>query len=285
MLLATPVSESGTSLVMFTLIAFVLAVVGQEFWRGTSARRAVSHEAWPVALTQLVTRNRRRYGGYIVHAGISILFIGGAASSAVQHESTISLSPGQSAKVGGYTVTYKKPNGQFLNDRSGTGAPISLGAVMEVQRGSKRWTMNPARNYYPTSDASAGTVGRYFNGPATSEVDLRWGATRDFWIAMVPNTAPLNGPIAVADRKFANANPNVQAVLIAAIVNRYATHAPPASFHILVSPLIVWIWVGGAVVLLGALTAIWPAPEARRRRVTALYGARLGRELEGADAA
>jgi cytochrome c-type biogenesis protein CcmF len=266
---------------MFTLIAFVLAVITQEFWRGTSARRAVSHETWPVALTQLVVRNRRRYGGYVVHAGISILFIGVAASSAFQHENTVSLSPGQSAKVGGYTVTYKKPSARFLNDPSGTGAPISLGSVMEVSRGSKHWTMNPARNYYPTPDASAGTIGRYFNGPSTSEVDLRWGATRDFWIAMVPNTGTLNGPIAEADRKFASANPNVQALIIAAIVNRYATRAPPASFHMLVSPLIVWIWVGGAVVLLGALTAIWPSPEARRRRVTALYGARLGRELEG----
>jgi len=283
MLVATPVAESGTSLVMFTLIAFVLAVVVQEFWRGTSARRAVSHEAWPVALGQLVVRNRRRYGGYIVHAGIAILFVGVAASSAFQHESTTSLSPGQSAKVGGYTVTYRKPSAQFLSDRSGTGAPVSLGAVMDVRRGSKHWTMRPARNYYRAPDGSGGMFGQYFDGPATSEVDLKWGATRDFWIAMIPNTGPLNAPIAVANRKFASSNPNVQAVIMAAIVQRYATHAPPASFHMLVSPLIVWIWVGGAVVLLGALTAIWPSPEARRRRVSALYGARLGRELAPAD--
>jgi cytochrome c-type biogenesis protein CcmF len=254
-------------------------VVVQEFWRGTSARRAVSHQSWPVSLGQLVSRNRRRYGGYVVHAGMAILFVGVAASSAFQHESTVTLSPGQSVKVGGYTVTYRKPSAQFLNDRTGTGAPVSLGAVMDVRRGSKHWTMNPARNYYRAADGSPGVFGQYFNGPATSEVDLKWGATRDFWIAMIPNTSPLNTPIAVADRKFASSSPDVQAVVMAAIVTRYATHAPPASFHVLVSPLIVWIWVGGAVVLLGALTAIWPSPEARRRRVTSLYGARLGREL------
>src|SRR3954449_5386612 len=146
MLVATPVAESGTSLVMFTLIAFVLAVVVQEFWRGTSARRAVSHEAWPVALGQLVVRNWRRYGGYIVHAGIAILFVGVAASSAFQHESTVSLSPGQSSKVGGYTVTYRRPSAQFLNDRTGTGAPVSLGAVMDVSRRSKEWAMDPSKN-------------------------------------------------------------------------------------------------------------------------------------------
>ncbi|MFL5884494.1 MAG: heme lyase CcmF/NrfE family subunit [Thermoleophilaceae bacterium] len=283
MLVATPAAESGMSLVMFTLIAFVLAVVAQEFWRGTSARRSVSHEPWPVALGQLVARNRRRYGGYVVHAGIAILFVGVAASSAFQHENTVSLSPGQSTKVGGYTVTYTKPSARFLNDRSGTGAPVSLGAVLDVSRGSKHWTMNPARNYYRAPDGAGGVFGQFFNGASTSEVDLKWGATRDFWIAMVPNTSTLNGPIAVANRKFASSNADVQALIMAAIVNRYTTHAPPASFHVLVSPLIVWIWVGGAVVLLGALTAIWPSPEARRRRVSALYGARLGRELATAE--
>jgi cytochrome c-type biogenesis protein CcmF len=283
MVAVTPVTESGMSLVMFTLIAFVLAVVVQEFWRGTSARRAVSHEPWPVALGQLVARNRRRYGGYVVHAGMAILFVGVAASSAFQHETTTSLSPGQSTKVGGYDVTYVKPTARFLDDRSGTGAPVSLGAQLRISKGSRHWTMSPARNYYRAPDGSGGVFGQYFNGPSTSEVDLRWGATRDFWIAMVPNTAPLNAPISEADRKFSTSNPDVQAVVMAAIVNSYATHAPPASFHVLVSPLIVWIWVGGAVVLLGALTAIWPSPEARRRRVTALYGARLGRELAPAE--
>jgi cytochrome c-type biogenesis protein CcmF len=46
-----------------------------------------------------------------------------------------------------------------------------------------------------------------------------------------------------------------------------------------VSPLVAWIWIGGGIVLLGALVAAWPSPEARLRHVRSLYKARLGREL------
>src|SRR5215212_4858222 len=65
MLALTPAAESVTSLIMFTFVVFVFAAIGQEFWRGASARRVTSKEAWPTALYQLVVRNRRRYGGYL----------------------------------------------------------------------------------------------------------------------------------------------------------------------------------------------------------------------------
>jgi hypothetical protein len=45
---------------------------------------------------------------------------------------------------------------------------------------------------------------------------------------------------------------------------------------------VAWIWIGGAIALLGALIAAWPSPEARLRRVTSAYAARLGRELSRA---
>src|SRR3954465_13799516 len=57
MLALTTASESVTSLIMFTFVAFVLAAVGQEFWRGTRARRVVAEESAPVALAQLVACN------------------------------------------------------------------------------------------------------------------------------------------------------------------------------------------------------------------------------------
>ena len=42
---------------------------------------------------------------------------------------------------------------------------------------------------------------------------------------------------------------------------------PPAQFHLIVSPLVLWIWIGGLIVIGGALIAAWPAPSAIRRRV------------------
>ena len=63
------------------------------------------------------------------------------------------------------------------------------------------------------------------------------------------------------------------------IEKRYLTRYPPADFRVNVNPLVSWIWIGGAIAAIGGLVAIWPAPEARRRRVSDVYAARLAREL------
>ena len=125
-------------------VAFVLSVVGQEFWRGAAARRVMTGESSPRALARLTGRNRRRYGGYLVHAGIAVLFLGVAASSAFLEQRDVRLSPGQTrSKVGGYDVTYLRPTAQLGGDGAGTGAPISLGAVMRVRRGDDSYTDAP----------------------------------------------------------------------------------------------------------------------------------------------
>ena len=54
---------------------------------------------------------------------------------------------------------------------------------------------------------------------------------------------------------------------------------PPAQFHLIVSPLVMWIWVGGLIVFGGGLIAIWPAPSAVRHRVSVRSRARAGRLL------
>jgi cytochrome c-type biogenesis protein CcmF len=274
----TNASDSPASLAMFCLVAFVLAVVAQEFWRGAAARRRVTGDPWPRALGRLVGRNRRRYGGYLVHAGIAVLFLGVAASSAFVDQRDSRLSPGESVKVDDYTLTYVRPTAKLGGDTAGTGAPISFGAVMKVRRGDQRFTLRPSRNYYPTQDPSKGSIGRFFEGEANSEVDVRWGLRRDLWTAIRPDLASLEAPIREADRKFANADGNVQAVVIAALAERYRRDPPPAAFRTIVSPLVAWIWIGGGIAILGALVALWPAPEARVRRVTSAYAARLGRE-------
>jgi cytochrome c-type biogenesis protein CcmF len=62
------------ALVAYTLAGFVAGTILQEFYKGIGARHAMHDESIPVAAVRLVARNRRRYGGYIVHAGIVILF-------------------------------------------------------------------------------------------------------------------------------------------------------------------------------------------------------------------
>src|SRR5215208_5628853 len=106
---ALGLGSEPAALLMFGFGAFVLTAVGQELWRGVRARRAMSGGGVAGALVALVRRNRRRYGGYLVHAGITVLFVGIAASSAFQDEREVVLKPGQTASVGAYDVTYTKP--------------------------------------------------------------------------------------------------------------------------------------------------------------------------------
>src|ERR1700681_2909962 len=108
-LLGAGVPEKPFAIAMFCCAAFVLGSIGQEFYRGVRARRAMAREAVPLALLSLVRRNRRRYGGYVVHLGMAVLFVGVAASSSFQHSSELALTPGQSTRVGSYTVRYVRP--------------------------------------------------------------------------------------------------------------------------------------------------------------------------------
>jgi cytochrome c-type biogenesis protein CcmF len=278
----TNAADSPTSLAMFCLVAFVIAVVSQELWRGAVARRTMTGESWPRALVRLTGRNRRRYGGYLVHAGIALLFLGVAASSAFLDQRDVRLSPGESFEVNGYQVTYREATAKLGGDSAGTGAPISFGAVLDVRKDGKHFVMRPSRNYYSTADPSLGTISRFFEGEATSEVDVRWGLTRDLWLAVRPDIGSLEKPIREADAKFADSPGDVQALIVAALAERYRSDPPPAAFRAIASPLVVWIWIGGAIVVLGALVAAWPSPEARLRRVRSLYSARLGRELSRA---
>ena len=62
------------AVVCYALAGFVLATIGQEFWKGTSARVRMYAENPAVALVRLVAKNRRRYGGYVVHFGMVTMF-------------------------------------------------------------------------------------------------------------------------------------------------------------------------------------------------------------------
>jgi cytochrome c-type biogenesis protein CcmF len=274
-LLPLDVAQKPLAMLMFAFGAFVLGTVGQELVRGVRARRAMAQESVPVAAVQLVRRNRRRWGGYTIHVGMAVLFVGVAASSAFQHARDFSLKPGDTARVGGYQVHYDNAVGRVARDPAGTGAFMTLGAVLTVRKaGEKVGVLRPARNYYP-GDASQGTLGQYLLGDATSEIGLKAGATHDFWTAVQPDAGWLNKVIAKGNELPPDAAP----LALQAIADRYAQSPPAASFRMISSPLVTWIWLGGIIVMAGGLLALWPAPDLARRRATAGLKARVAQEL------
>ncbi|MGE5803355.1 MAG: heme lyase CcmF/NrfE family subunit [Gemmatimonadota bacterium] len=98
-LLVAGMRDTG-ALLTFGIGGFVLATVVQEFARGTRARHRQYHESLPLALVNLLSRNRRRYGGYIVHVAMVLLF-GAFAGMAFKKETQATLRPGQTATLTG----------------------------------------------------------------------------------------------------------------------------------------------------------------------------------------
>jgi cytochrome c-type biogenesis protein CcmF len=142
-LVALGAGSSIPGLVAYTFSAFVLAAIGLEFVRGTRARRALSNESWPVAFTSLVGRNRRRYGGYVVHVAIVLLAIGIAGSSSYDSVVEGRLARGQSLSVSGYTVTYSG-----LTERETNHAAEVRAHLLVSRNGESLGTMEAGKNSY-----------------------------------------------------------------------------------------------------------------------------------------
>jgi cytochrome c-type biogenesis protein CcmF len=153
-LIALGAGSSTPGLIAYSFSAFVLAAIVHEFVRGTAARRALTGEPPWTALGGLIGRNRRRYGGYVVHAAIVLLAIGVAGSSAYDSVTEGRLAKGQALSVGGYTLTYKS-----LGERAGPNA-TEVRAVLDVRRGSKDLgTLRAGKNAYSVEQQVSNEVG------------------------------------------------------------------------------------------------------------------------------
>jgi cytochrome c-type biogenesis protein CcmF len=143
-LLALGFGSSWPGLLAYSFSAFVLASILLEFARGRAAAGGV---------VRLIGRNRRRYGGYIVHAAIVLLALGIAGSSAYQTVRERVLRPGQSIQAAGYKLTYLTSTGVRGPDYTG------FRALVDVQRGGSRVALlRPGENHYfiegPATEAS-----------------------------------------------------------------------------------------------------------------------------------
>jgi cytochrome c-type biogenesis protein CcmF len=288
------VGSEPFALALFVAGAFTLAAVVQEFWRGTSARRALSGGSRAQSFARLVTRNRRRYGGYVVHVGVALLLIGVAASSSFQTSEDLRMQPGDEATVSDYTIRYERA---FVS-RDSDEQKLAFGAVLTIWRDGERVaSLAPQREYFSGRGGDPNApIRSFFEGEATSEVGRQEGVSRDLWTAMQPDLTSFDGVIAQGDRRYAKLaaglppdDPQVarfladtQGKLVEALGARYARQTPPANIRFNVNPFVIWIWIGGIVAVLGALFALWPGAELRRRRVSDLYAARLARELSRA---
>jgi cytochrome c-type biogenesis protein CcmF len=201
------------SVLTLGLAAFVGAIMLDEVIRGSGARARGRGEDPATATWRLATRNRRRYGGYVVHLGVLVMAVGVAISSGLAIDRTVTLSPGEVGSIGAY---------QLRNDRLVVEPLPEDARVTETRAeltviGPQPGTLATALRDYPNSQAAIAT-------PA-----VRTSLGEDLYVTLLASD-PTTGIV---------------------------------TLHLFVNPLVVWIWIGGAITGAGAVFAAWPERSSR----------------------
>ncbi|HMA94613.1 MAG TPA: cytochrome c-type biogenesis CcmF C-terminal domain-containing protein [Polyangiaceae bacterium] len=205
------------------LAAFNIAVILQEFYFGIRARRSTSdqrdkRENVFESLVRLVAKNRRRYGGYIVHLGITAMYLGfvGTVWSTTEE---VSVAKGDSFEAAGYKVTYVGPrmcpgSPACSNEEQSDTSKRMLFADLDVYRGNQKLArISPAKFIYNRGE-----------GMTTTEVALLRGLRADLYVVL------------------GTADPATQR----------------AQLQVHGNPFVSWIWIGLLVLACGATVSLWP---------------------------
>jgi cytochrome c-type biogenesis protein CcmF len=140
-------TRSVGALLAFWLVSFVGVTTLWEYGRGVVARRRAQQESWLVALWRLTGRNRRRYGGYLVHLGVVCMALGIVGSTMFQEQTQGTVTTGESMQLAGFDVTY---NG--LRNRRGAADLAIVEADLTLSRDGKVLrTLLPRREIYQDS--------------------------------------------------------------------------------------------------------------------------------------
>jgi cytochrome c-type biogenesis protein CcmF len=153
--------------ICFALVAFVLGTIAQEFIRGAEVRRATTGTDRLTAIVGLVGRSKRRYGGYIVHVGIAVMFLG-FAGEGFKQEGEALLRPGEEIAVSHFTVRH-----DALRVTSDAQKQMITGHVSIFEDGEAIGTMQPAKWFFAKRE----------NEP-TTEVAIRRGFWEDLYIVL-----------------------------------------------------------------------------------------------------
>jgi cytochrome c-type biogenesis protein CcmF len=153
--------------ICFAFSGFVMGTILQEFWRGARVRQTTTGTDMFTALVGLVGRNKRRYGGYIVHVGIVLLFLG-FAGEGFKQKTTVLLTPGKSVTVGDYTVRLDSVRESRDERKQAATAYITL-----LEGGAEITRMYPARWFFHTHQSEP-----------TTEVAIRRSFANDVYVVM-----------------------------------------------------------------------------------------------------
>ena len=224
--LAQQKTGAATAFVLATFVA--LAIFG-EFGRGAMARRKSTGEGFFTALYNLVGRNKPRYGGYIVHLGLVIFFIGAAGNAFKLETESIELKRGETMRVGEYSLRF---DGLARPAQMQSEKQQEVAAKMLVEKDGKPLLGSDGQPYamYPSIDI-------YKNG-------------------MVEDPEARAGQEPLTARRpaiMSNAAHDLYLALAGFDMDKNT-----AEIKAFLDPLVIWIWISVLFFVGGTVLSLWP---------------------------
>ena len=216
-----------TILLGFGLIAFTSAITVAEYYRGVKARHKLSGESYLTALVRLFQRNRRRYGGYLIHVGVLVMGIGVIGSINFQQQTQRSLAPGGSLTIGQYTITYNRG--------------LTCDPTIGISPDCAPWYTDRGRDI----EVVAGYMTVSEPGKAPVEV----APYREIFLNGTGELTPPGVLSSVGEDLY---------LLYLGEQSGFGT------IKVFINPLIQFLWVGGIILVIGTLVAMWPSAAERR---------------------
>ena len=211
--------RDAVALVAFWLCGFVAAIIFYEYGRAVWARHRATQENLGLSLWHLAGRNRRRYGGYIIHLGVVLMALGVIGIEMFQTQTQGTIKPGQQLVLGSYAITFRSLAQFDTND----GRNVARAVIDVSQNGKYLGQLYPRRDYFYESQQPMTIPG------------LRSTPVDDLYVDLV-DWQPIS--------------------------------TDGATFKVFRNPLVMWLWVGALVFILGTLVAAWPDREPEPVRVT-----------------
>ncbi len=209
------------ALLTYTFGALVLATIVQEFYQGVSARHRMYGELRLIALARLVARNRRPYGGYIVHLGIVVMFAA-FAGLAFRREFDLTLNAGDAKTVTdawGHKWTFLN---QGISRYNVLNREVTAIAIDVARDGKPEGVITSEKRQYVDSRGAP-------TFEPSTEAGIKGSFKQDVYVVL----AGVRG-------------------------------ADLAEIHVTFNPLVRWVWLGGALMVLGGLVVMWPAADKQR---------------------
>lgn len=191
----------------FGVLAFVGFTHLKEIAVGVRVRHRLTQEGWLTALWRLLSKNRRRYGGYLVHLGVVLIGLAIVGTMGYQTEVTKTVNIGDTIQVKGYTLTY---NG--LRERQEGNKTVVYADMPVTKDGKPYGRVTPEKVFYSNWEQP------------TTEVSILGTLKEDLYV----------------------------------ILSAWDEGGRQATFKVDINPLMAWMWIGGHLLVLGTIFAVWP---------------------------